>query len=46
MIALKGQLPQAEIDVLPTGWNVSKIQEITVPGLDVQRHLVWVRRVN
>lgn len=44
MIALKGQLPADEIKQLPAGWKVNKIQAVTVPGLDAQRHLVWVMR--
>ncbi len=42
MIALKGQLPEHEIAVLPSGWAISKVQAISVPGLDVQRHLLWI----
>jgi 16S rRNA (guanine527-N7)-methyltransferase len=44
MIALKGQLPEHEIEVLPAGWAVNEIKEIHVPGLDVQRHLLWLVR--
>lgn len=42
MIALKGQLPKDEIDLLPSGWKIKQIQAVTVPGLDVQRHLLWL----
>lgn len=44
MIALKGQLPTDEMKQLPAGWKVSKIQAVTVPGLDAQRHLLWLMR--
>jgi len=44
MIALKGQLPEDEIAVLPAGWSISKVQAISVPGLDVQRHLLWIKQ--
>jgi 16S rRNA (guanine527-N7)-methyltransferase len=44
MIALKGQLPDAEIAVLPAGWTITKVQAITVPGLDAQRHLLWIEQ--
>jgi 16S rRNA (guanine527-N7)-methyltransferase len=44
MIALKGQMPEAEIAVLPTGWAISKVQAISVPGLDAQRHLLWIEQ--
>ena len=44
MIALKGQLPEHEIEVLPAGWKVNEIREIHVPGLEAQRHLLWLAR--
>jgi len=46
MIALKGQLPEHEIERLPPGWEVKKIQPLRVPGLDAQRHLLWLERVS
>ena len=45
MIAMKGQMPNHEIDVLPSGWAVTKVQLLHVPGLDAQRHLLWLERV-
>ena len=45
MIAMKGQLPEHEIEVLPEGWAVKKIQALIVPGLEAQRHLLWLQRV-
>ena len=44
MIALKGQLPVSEIEQLPFGWTIKKVQEVNVPGLDAQRHLLWLAR--
>lgn len=44
MIALKGQLPESEIKQLPSGWKIQKVQEVNVPGLDAQRHLLWLVR--
>ena len=44
MIALKGQLPEHEIAVLPSGWAISRIEAISVPGLDAQRHLLWIEQ--
>ena len=44
MIALKGQLPEHEIAVLPEGWTITKIQELSVPGLDAKRHLLWLEQ--
>jgi len=44
MIALKGQLPEDEIAVLPSGWLVKKVQAVSVPNLDAQRHLLWIEQ--
>jgi 16S rRNA (guanine527-N7)-methyltransferase len=44
MIALKGQLPEGEIKVLPENWRVTKVQAVVVPNLDAQRHLLWIER--
>ncbi len=42
--AMKGQLPAAEIEQLPEGWQVISIQPLTVPGLDAARHLLTIRK--
>lgn len=44
MIALKGQAPTEEIARLPAGWQMQKLEPITVPGMDAQRHLVFIKR--
>jgi 16S rRNA (guanine527-N7)-methyltransferase len=44
MIALKGQLPESEMAVLPEHWTITKVQPVTVPYLDAQRHLLWIER--
>jgi 16S rRNA (guanine527-N7)-methyltransferase len=44
MIALKGQAPLDEITRLPTGWRVQKMEPLSVPGMDAQRHLVFIER--
>jgi 16S rRNA (guanine527-N7)-methyltransferase len=41
-IALKGVLPQDEIDRLPEGWKVSSIQSLQVPRLNAERHLIFI----
>lgn len=41
-IALKGVMPQDEIARLPEGWKVTAVQELTVPGLNAERHLVFI----
>ena len=43
-IALKGVLPQEEIDRLPAGWKVQRVQPLQVPGLDAERHLIFIER--
>ncbi|EJM97496.1 16S rRNA (guanine(527)-N(7))-methyltransferase RsmG [Herbaspirillum sp. YR522] len=43
-IALKGVMPQQEIERLPTGWAVTAVQALQVPGLDAERHLVFLER--
>lgn len=43
-IALKGVLPQEEIDRLPAGWKVQQVQSLQVPGLDAERHLIFMER--
>ncbi|ABG42804.1 16S rRNA m(7)G-527 methyltransferase [Paraglaciecola sp. T6c] len=41
-IALKGQLPQQEIDDLPAGFAVTEIVQLQVPELDGDRHLIKI----
>lgn len=42
-MAMKGKHPQAEIDGLPVDVNVFHVEPLTVPGLDVERCMVWLR---
>ena len=44
LLAMKGVVPTDEIDALPPGWAVERIEPLSVPGLDGARHLVVVRR--
>jgi 16S rRNA (guanine527-N7)-methyltransferase len=44
MIALKGQLPEHEIADLPAGWKVLRVESVSVPNLEAQRHLLWIAR--
>lgn len=41
-IALKGVMPKEEIARLPAGWKVGEVESLTVPGLDAERHLVFI----
>ena len=42
-MAMKGKHPQAEIDGLPADVNVFHVEPLTVPGLDVERCMVWLK---
>lgn len=41
-IALKGVRPDEEIARLPPGWKHTGVQAIEVPGLQAERHLVFI----
>jgi 16S rRNA (guanine527-N7)-methyltransferase len=41
--AMKGQVPDAEIAELPADVAVFHVEQLSVPGLDAQRCLVWMR---
>ena len=42
-MAMKGKLPQAEIDALPADVQVFHVEPLQVPGLDAERCMVWLR---
>lgn len=44
-IAMKGVAPAQEIERLPEGWGVTGVQALTVPGLQAERHLVFVKKI-
>ena len=43
-MAMKGRDPQDEQAQLVPGVQVFHVEQLQVPGLDVQRCLVWMRR--
>lgn len=43
-VAMKGAVPDEEIDALPQGLRVFHVEPIEVPGLDARRCLVWMER--
>ena len=45
LLAMQGVRPDAEIALLPAGWEVEAIHPLAVPGLGAERHLVVVGRV-
>ena len=44
MIALKGKKPDEEIQRLPLTWRVEKVESLNVPGMQADRHLVWIKK--
>ena len=42
-MAMKGKHPQGEIDALPADMQVFHVEPLTVPGLDVERCMVWMK---
>jgi 16S rRNA (guanine527-N7)-methyltransferase len=42
-MAMKGKHPHDEIDALPAEVKVFHVEPLTVPGLDVERCMVWMR---
>jgi 16S rRNA (guanine527-N7)-methyltransferase len=42
-MAMKGKHPQEEIDALPADVKVFHVEPLTVPGLDVERCMVWMK---
>ena len=43
-LAMKGTYPEAEIAALPAEVELEAVRAIQVPGLEAQRHLVFLRR--
>ncbi len=43
-IALKGTAPPEEQERLPQDWKVTELRPLTVPGLDAERHLVFIQK--
>ena len=43
-IALKGTAPPEEQERLPADWKVSELRPIQVPGLQAERHLVFIEK--
>jgi 16S rRNA (guanine527-N7)-methyltransferase len=43
-LAMKGKMPQEEIDALGDGINVSRIMKLTIPGASLERHLIVLKQ--
>ena len=44
LVALKGLRPDPEIEDVLRPWVVDEVEEVVVPFLNAQRHLIWLRR--
>ena len=44
-LAMKGRYPSDEIAALPPATEVFHVEQLTVPGLDAERCIVWMRSV-
>ena len=44
LLAMKGVLPQDEIDRLPAGWRLVRSVPLVVPGLSAERHLILIEK--
>lgn len=44
LLAMKGRLPEGELEGLPPGFHVDELAALTVPGLAEERHLVRIGR--
>jgi 16S rRNA (guanine527-N7)-methyltransferase len=42
-MAMKGKHPQGEIDALVADVQVFHVEPLSVPGLDVERCMVWMK---
>ena len=43
-VAMKGKTPADEIAALPSEWDVFHVEQVTVPGLNAERCVLWIRR--
>lgn len=43
-LAMKGKVPTDELAALPPGVEVFHVEQLTVPGLDAERCIVWARK--
>ncbi|MEO5881317.1 MAG: 16S rRNA (guanine(527)-N(7))-methyltransferase RsmG [Caldimonas sp.] len=44
-LAMKGKLPLDEIAALPPGFQAFHVERLTVPGLEAERCLIWIRKM-
>lgn len=44
LLAMKGALPESELEDLPAGWRLQAVHRLAVPGLQERRHLLEISR--
>lgn len=44
LVAMKGLRPDEELAAVASPWRVSRLERVTVPGLDAERHIVVLER--
>ncbi len=44
LLAMKGKMPQDELDELPNGWRLKHAEKLVIPGLAAERHLLILGR--
>ncbi|MBB3640607.1 16S rRNA (guanine(527)-N(7))-methyltransferase RsmG [Variovorax atrisoli] len=44
-LAMKGKVPTDELAAVPKGVSVFHVEQLTVPGLDAERCIVWARKI-
>jgi len=44
LLAMKGKLPEDEMQALPKGWRVAAVTPVKIPGVDAERHIIQVVR--
>jgi 16S rRNA (guanine527-N7)-methyltransferase len=45
VLSMKGKWPGAELEDLPSGWQVVRSEELRIPGLDAERCLIVLKRI-
>jgi len=43
ILAMKGTYPVAELDTIPQGYHLDKVEPLQVPGMEAERHLVILK---
>ena len=40
LLAMKGKMPEDELQMLPAGWRLRSAEKLAIPGLEGERHLL------